>query len=122
MTKAVFFIAPEGPKGHYISIGGQGMSISSYSKKMDTAKQYMKWFMQKSVQEKWAELGGFTPLKEVLESDTFKKATPYNETFAASFPYLRDFWAVPEYSELLTVCQTNWSEAISGYQDTSRSS
>ncbi len=112
--KSGFFIAPEGPKGHYISIGGQGMSISSYSKNMDTAKQYMKWFMQKSVQEKWAELGGFTPLKEVLESDTFKKATPYNETFAASFPYLRDFWAVPEYSKLLVVCQTNWSEAISG--------
>ena len=30
--KSGFFIAPAGPKGHYISIGGQGMSISSYSK------------------------------------------------------------------------------------------
>lgn len=112
--KSGFFIAPAGPKGHYISIGGQGMSISSYSKNQDIAKQYMKWFMQKPVQEKWAKLGGFTPLKEVLESDTFKTATPYNEAFAASFPYLRDFWAVPEYSQLLNECQTYWSEAISG--------
>ena len=31
--KSDFFIAPAGPKGHYISIGGQGMSVSSYSKK-----------------------------------------------------------------------------------------
>ena len=108
-----FFVAPAGPKGHYISIGGQGMSISSYSKNKALAKQYMKWFMQKPVQEKWAALGGFTPHKEVLQSDTFKTATPFNEAFAASFPYLRDFWAVPEYAELLEVCQTNWSEAIS---------
>ena len=111
--KSGFFVAPAGPKGHYISIGGQGMSISSYSKNKDLAKRYMKWFMQKPVQEKWAALGGFTPHKEVLQSDTFKKATPFNEAFAASFPYLRDFWAVPEYAELLEVCQTNWSEAIS---------
>lgn len=111
--KSGFFIAPAGPDGHhYISIGGQGMSISTYSKNQDTAKQYLKWFMQKSVQEKWAKLGGFTPLKEILQSDAFKNATPYNEAFAASFPYLRDFWAVPQYAELLEVCQTNWSEAI----------
>lgn len=111
--KSGFFIAPAGPEGHYISIGGQGMSISSYSENQDIAKQYMKWFMQKPVQEKWAKLGGFTPHKEVLQSDTFKNASPFNEAFAASFPYLRDFWAVPEYAELLEVCQTNWSQAIS---------
>ena len=112
--KSGFFIAPAGPKGHYISIGGQGMSISSYSKNMDIAKQYMKWFMQKPVQEKWAKLGGFTPHKEVLESDLFLNATPYNKAFAASFPYLRDFWAVPEYGELLDACQTNWNAVIVG--------
>ena len=112
--KSGFFIAPAGPKGHYISIGGQGMSISSYSKNQDIAKDYMKWFMQKSVQEKWAKLGGFTPHKEVLQSDIFLEATPFNKAFAASFPYLRDFWAIPEYAELLDVCQTNWNAAIVG--------
>ena len=112
--KSGFFIAPAGPKGHYISIGGQGMSISAYSKNMDIAKQYMKWFMQKPVQEKWAILGGFTPHKEVLESDLFLNATPYNRAFAASFPYLRDFWAVPEYGQLLDACQTNWNAVIVG--------
>ena len=111
--KSGFFIAPAGPDGeHYISIGGQGMSISSYSKNQDEAKKYLKWFMQKSVQEKWAKLGGFTPHKEVLQSDAFLNATPFNKAFAASFPYLRDFWAVPQYQELLEVCQANWSEAI----------
>lgn len=113
--KSGFFIAPAGPDGdHYISIGGQGMSISTYSKNQKIAKQYLKWFMQKPVQEKWAKLGGLTPHKEVLQSDAFKTATAFNEAFAASFPYLRDFWAVPQYAELLEACQTNWSEAITG--------
>ena len=36
------------------------------------------------------------------------------EAFAASFPYLRDFWAVPEYAELLAACQTGWNQVIIG--------
>ena len=112
--KTSFFISPAGPKGHYISIGGQGMSISSYSKNQEIAKQYMKWFIQKPVQETWAKLGGFTPHKEVLQSETFLNATPFNKAFAASFPYLRDFWAIPEYAELLSVCQTNWNAVVVG--------
>ncbi|MFQ6043345.1 MAG: extracellular solute-binding protein, partial [Candidatus Poribacteria bacterium] len=107
-------IGPDGKFRRYISIGGQGMSISAYSKNKEEAKQFMKWFIQKPVQEKWAKMGGFTPVKDVLNSDTFLKATPYNKAFSDSFPYLRDFWAVPEYAELLEVCQTNWNAAIVG--------
>lgn len=112
--KTGFFVSPAGPKGHAISIGGQGMSISTYSKNQDIAKQYLKWFMQKPVQEKWAQLGGFTPHEEVLQSEVFLNATPFNRAFAASFPYLRDFWAVPEYAELLEACQTGWNQVIIG--------
>ena len=112
--KTGFFVSPAGPKGHAISIGGQGMSISAYSKNQEIAKRYMKWFMQKPVQEKWAQLGGFTPHEEVLQSEVFLNATPFNKAFAASFPYLRDFWAVPEYAELLEACQTGWNQVIIG--------
>ena len=112
--KTGFFVSPAGPKGHAISIGGQGMSISAYSKNQEIAKQYLKWFMQKPVQEKWAQLGGFTPHEEVLQSEVFLNATPFNRAFAASFPYLRDFWAVPEYAELLEACQTGWNQVIIG--------
>jgi len=108
-----FFAAP-GQQERHISIGGQGMSICSYSKNQEEAKQFLKWFIQKPVQEKWAQLGGFTPHKEVLNSEAFLNATPYNKAFSSSFPYLRDFWAVPEYAELLEVCQTNWNAAIVG--------
>jgi multiple sugar transport system substrate-binding protein len=106
--------APDGEFRRYVSIGGQGMSICSYSTKQAEAKQFLKWFIQKPVQEKWAKMGGFTPHKEVLKSETFLNATPYNQAFAASFPYLRDFWAVPEYAELLDVCQKYLNAAIIG--------
>ena len=112
--KTGFFVSPAGPKGHAISIGGQGMSISAYSKNQEIAKGYLKWFMQKPVQEKWAQLGGFTPHEEVLQSEVFLNATPFNKAFAASFPYLRDFWAVPEYAELLEACQTGWNQVVIG--------
>jgi multiple sugar transport system substrate-binding protein len=54
------------------------------------------------VQKKWAELGGYTCNAKVLESSEFRKATPYNEAFYQSMFMVKDFWAVPEYAELLT--------------------
>ena len=37
-----------------------------------------------------------------LESEEFRNATPYNEAFYQSMFMVKDFWAVPEYAELLT--------------------
>ena len=37
----------------------------------------------------------------MLKSDAFRKATPYNEAFYQTMFMVKDFWAVPEYAELL---------------------
>jgi len=107
-------IGPDGKERHYISIGGQGFSVPRYSKNQETALDFIKWFCQEPVQLKWASLGGFTANKKVLASEKFLSATPYNRAFAAAFPYLRDFYAVPQYGELLTVTQTEWNAAVNG--------
>jgi multiple sugar transport system substrate-binding protein len=112
--KTGFFPAPAGPKGHFISIGGQGMSLSAYSKHQDEAKRFMKWFAQEDTQRKWSKLGGFTTNKKILQSDEFRRATPFNAAFADTLPYVRDFWAVPEYDQLLQSCQTHWNAAAVG--------
>ncbi|MCS7224575.1 MAG: sugar ABC transporter substrate-binding protein [Armatimonadetes bacterium] len=109
-----FFMVPRGPKGHYISLGGQGLSVSAYSKNKDEALQYIKWFWQERVQREWARLGGFTCHKKVLNSPDFLKATPYNPVFRDSMKLLKDFWAVPEYAELLDSCQRHLNAAIVG--------
>ncbi len=54
------------------------------------------------MQQKWADLGGYTCSQAVLKSDAFRNATPYNEAFYQSMFMVKDFWAVPEYAELLT--------------------
>jgi multiple sugar transport system substrate-binding protein len=121
-AKVTGFFAAPGAKGsdgkirRYISIGGQGMSLSQYSKNKELARQYMQWFSRKDVQVKWAKLGGYTANKEVLQSADFLKATTFNKAFADSFPYLRDFWAVPEYAELLEACQNHWNAAVVGQE------
>ena len=114
-----FFAAPghKGPDGEFrrfISIGGQGMSVSKYSKHQEEALDYIKWFCEYENQLKWAKLGGFATNKQVLESDEFKAMNPYNPAFVESMKYVRDFWAVPEYNDLLQSCQEQWNSAATG--------
>jgi len=112
--KTGFFVVPKGPAGEFVSLGGQGASISAYSKHQDEAKQFLAWFSKQENQAKWAKLGGLTSNQEVLKTDDFKKATPYNETFAESAPYLKDFYNNPKYAELLDVTLSDWNGAVTG--------
>jgi multiple sugar transport system substrate-binding protein len=109
-----FFMVPRGPAGQYVSLGGQGISVSAYSKNQDAAKQFIAWLQKQETQAKWASMGGLIANKKVAASDEFKNATPYNAVFAQTVPHLKDFYNNPEYSELLNVTQKELSEAISG--------
>ena len=53
------------------------------------------------MQKRWAELGGYTAHAKTLASKEFREATPYNEAFYQTMFKVKDFWAVPEYAELL---------------------
>jgi multiple sugar transport system substrate-binding protein len=98
-----YFANPAGPGGaKHAALGGQGVSIITYSQNQDESFKFLEWFIREDVQQKWGELGGYTCNAKVLESAEFRNATPYNEAFYQSMFIVKDFWAVPEYAELLT--------------------
>ncbi len=97
-----FFANPAGPGGdQFAALGGQGISIVSYSENQEEAFKFLEWFIKDETQQRWAELGGYTASAAVLESEAFRTATPYNEAFYQTMFVVKDFWAVPEYAELL---------------------
>lgn len=97
-----YFANPSGPNGNqHAALGGQGISIISYSKNQEEAYKFLQWFIRDDVQQKWADLGGYTCSAAVLNSEGFLKATPYNQAFADSMKIVKDFWAVPVFADML---------------------
>jgi len=97
-----FFPNPAGPNGDQFSaLGGQGISIVSYSQQQDESFKFLEWFISDETQKKWADLGGYTCSAAVLQSEAFQNATPYNKAFYETMFKVKDFWAVPENAELV---------------------
>ena len=107
-----YFAMPEGPAEAVAALGGQGASIITYSKKHDLAYAWLEWFVKPENQAKWGALGGYTCDLKTLKSEEFLNMTPYNRSFMETMQMVKDFWAVPEYAELLEVCQRYFHEAV----------
>jgi multiple sugar transport system substrate-binding protein len=106
--KMGFFANPAGPNGDRgAGLGGQGMSVLSTisPERQQAALDFIQWFAQQDVQAKWAELGGYTCNSEVLESDAFLNANPYNPAFAETMTFVKDFFNIPPYGQLLEISQ-----------------
>ncbi len=102
---------------HVLSLGGQGLHVSAYTKNKDAALAFIKWFESKPIQEQWVKLGAQTGRKDVLTEDLYLNATPFNKYFADSYPLSKDFWNLPEYNEMLQIQQENINLAASGQMD-----
>ena len=103
--KSGYFANPAGPAGHFAQLGGQGISVVSYSDQQEAALEYIQWFAQPEVQKKWWSLGGYSALKAVVEDPGFATSQPYAQTFLDSMAIVKDFWAEPSYASLLLSMQ-----------------
>lgn len=102
--KIGFFVNPRA-KDHFAQLGGQGMSVVSYSDNKDNALKYLKWFAGTDVQKKWWSLGGYSCAKAVLDDPSFPKSAPFAQQFLDSMAIVKDFWAEPAYAQLLQAMQ-----------------
>jgi len=102
--KTGYFVVPKGDR-QYSQLGGQGISVVKYSDKQDLALQYMKWFAQPDIQQRWWNVGGAPCLLSVLDKPGFDKSTPYAQVYLDSMKMAKDFWAEPTYAQLLLAMQ-----------------
>jgi multiple sugar transport system substrate-binding protein len=115
--KVGFFAMPKHGQRRVASLGGQGFSISAKvpASQQELAKKFIAWFHEKSTQEQWVKKpGGFTANAQILKSDDFQKASPYNRAFAESMDIVQDFWNVPSYNELIATAAQRIGEALDG--------
>jgi multiple sugar transport system substrate-binding protein len=99
-----FFVNP-GQKVDASTLGGQGISVVSYSPNKDAALQYIKWFAQPDIQKKWWALGGYSCHKSVLGDPGFAKTAPFAADFLKAMNGVQDFWQEPAYAQLLQAMQ-----------------
>jgi multiple sugar transport system substrate-binding protein len=110
----------DGKSRQFAALGGQGASVVTYSKKQDLAMKWLDWFIKKDTQMEWARLGGYTCHAEVLNSQEFLNATPYNPTFKVSMEIFKDWWACPEYDVLLRTFSQYIAEYVVGGKGTAK--
>jgi multiple sugar transport system substrate-binding protein len=102
--KIGFFVNPQ-QNVAASTLGGQGISVVSYSEHQDAALDYIKWFAQPDVQAKWWSLGGYSCHNSVLNDPGFKDSQPFAADFLEAMGGVQDFWQEPVYAELLLAMQ-----------------
>lgn len=99
-----FFVNPS-QKVEASTLGGQGISVISYSPNRTQALEYIKWFATADVQKKWWSLGGYSCHKAVLGDPNFAKTAPFAADFLKAMGGVKDFWQEPAYASLLQAMQ-----------------
>jgi multiple sugar transport system substrate-binding protein len=118
-----FFANPAGPTGiRKAALGGQGTSVISFisPERQQASLEFIKWFAQEDIQAQWAALGGYTCNTNVLNTQAFLDATPYNPAFSETMTFVADFWNIPTYAALLTPSQNYLSAFVVGGQGTAK--
>ena len=103
--KSGYFPNPAGPSGHFAQLGGQGISVVSYSDSQDAALNTSSGSPSRRSRRRWWELGGYSALRAVVEDPGFASSQPYAQTFLDSMAIVKDFWAEPAYASLLLAMQ-----------------
>jgi multiple sugar transport system substrate-binding protein len=102
--KIDFFVNP-GQNAPASTLGGQGISVVSYTDNQEGALKYIQWFADPEVQAKWWASGGYSVHNAVLNDPGFKDSAPFAADFLEAMANVQDFWQEPAYASLLLAMQ-----------------
>ncbi|WP_407526514.1 ABC transporter substrate-binding protein [Methylobacterium oryzisoli] len=106
-----FFVNPS-EKTAGSQLGGQGISVVSYSRNHAESLAYIKWFADPAVQKRWWQLGGYSCHKAVLGDPNFAQTAPFAADFLRAMGQVRDFWQEPSYAQLLQASQRRFHDFV----------
>jgi len=100
-------------------IGGQPFVLMTWNTDVQNkeALDFCKYWLSKDAQIAFAQAGGQSALKSVYTEPSYVTFRPWNRTWAESLDWQKDFWHIPEFFELLTEQQEEYTKAVSGQQD-----
>jgi multiple sugar transport system substrate-binding protein len=100
-------------------IGGQPFVLMTWNSDIQNkeALDFVKWWLSKDTQIAFAKAGGQSGSKSVFNDPSYVTFRPWNRAWAESAPWQKDFWHVPEFFELLTQQQEEYTKAVAGQQD-----
>jgi multiple sugar transport system substrate-binding protein len=87
------------------TLGGQGISVVSYTDNQEGALKYIQWFADPEVQKKWWASGGYSVHNAVLNDPGFTATAPFAADFLEAMANVQDFWQEPAYASLLLAMQ-----------------
>jgi multiple sugar transport system substrate-binding protein len=114
-----FFVNPM-EKEPASTLGGQGISVVSYSANQDDALKYIAWFATPEVQKKWQSLGGVSTHKSVLLDPNYPESSPYAADFLVAMGQVKDFWQEPTFAELMQAMQRRVHDYVVADQGTAK--
>jgi multiple sugar transport system substrate-binding protein len=107
---------PDGKMIRWSNIGGQPFIITTWNDE-ETVKEaidFVKWWLSKDTQTKFAQAGGQSGLQSVFNSPEYNTYRPWNHAFGPSLDWQKDVWHVPPFFELLVQQQEEFDKAITG--------
>jgi multiple sugar transport system substrate-binding protein len=115
-----FFVNPGQDGRNGSQLGGQGISVVSYSPNRAEALAFIKWFAALEVQQRWWALGGYSAHKGVLNAPTFAASAPFAQDFLTAMGQVQDFWAEPSYAQLMLAMQRRMHDYVVAGQGTAQ--
>ncbi len=106
----------DGSLSRWSNIGGQPFVLTTWNNDtvIQEAIDFVKWWLSKEIQTKFAQAGGQSGLRSVHNAETYKTFRPWNHAFGPSLDWQKDVWHIPEFFELLVQQQEEFDKVITG--------